>query len=354
MTLRHSRIVATAALAAVTALALAACSSGGSAEPSSSASAPAAAGTESAFPVTVEGMYGDVTVASEPQRVVTLGSREHELLYALGVAPVAIPISWQGYEYGTGPWAEADRVAAGAEPELFDATTIDAETIAAFEPDLIVGTYTNITQEEYDLLSGIAPVIVRGAQYDPWGMPLDAELTLIGEATGTSGPAQEAIAEIDDAFASARAAHPDWEGKTGVVGFYYEGNPGVYLSSDNRNQFLANLGLDVTALDEYADSSFVTISSEKLDLLDTDLVIWQSATTPDVRATIEGLPLFDSIGVTQKGGNLWIEDTVLEGAFFANSPSSILYSLDALLPGLEAALDGDPGSDVPVFSDPSA
>lgn len=351
MSLSRTRSIAGAALAAVAALALAACSSGSSEPAATSDTTATSTAAASAFPVTVKGMYGEVTIDAEPQRIVTLGSREHELLYSLGVAPVAVPISWQGYEHGTGPWAEADRVAAGAEPALFDASTVDAEVIAGFAPDLIVATYTNITQEEYTLLSGIAPVIVRGAEHDPWGMPLDAELTLIGEAVGKADVAAEKLAEIDGAFAAAREAHPDWEGKTGVVGFYYEGNPGVYLSSDNRNQFLANLGLDVTALDEYADSSFVTISAENLDLLDTDLVVWQSATTPEVRGTIEALPLFDSIGVTQKGGNLWITDTVLEGAFFANSPSSILYSLDALLPGLEAALDGDPATEVPEFSD---
>lgn len=174
---RINRGLSAVSLAAAAAFVLTACSSDSDADETASAAPTTEASTEAtasapsesaaAFPVTLDTAMGEVTIESQPQRIVTLGSHEHEYLYALGVAPVAVPVSWQGYDNGTGPWAEADRVAAGAEPEVFEpgATAYDAEAIAAFEPDLIVATYPNheMSQEEYDLLSGLAPVVTRPA-----------------------------------------------------------------------------------------------------------------------------------------------------------------------------------------------
>ncbi|MFN3866198.1 MAG: ABC transporter substrate-binding protein [Demequina sp.] len=361
-----SRRVGAAGIAAAAALLLAACSSGTSAEepaaePTGAPTDGATTGTEGtagAFPVTLDTVMGEVTVESEPQRVVTLGSHEHEYLYALGVAPVAVPVSWQGYDLGTGPWAEDDRVAAGAEPETFEpgSTTYDAEAIAAFEPDLIVATYPNhtMTQEEFDLLSGLAPVVTRpatdsdGNETSEWGVSLADELTLLAQATGTTEKAEQIITEIDAAYAEVRDAHPEWEGKSSQVGGYYEGQAFVYAAADTRNQFLANLGLNVASI-EGTDAAWLQISAEQLDVLnDLDSVVWQVATTPEAKEALEGLPLFASLTTTQTGGNIWLSDPVLEGAFFANSPSSIHYALEGFVPMLEAALDGDPATEVPA------
>ena len=346
-----------AGVAAAAALLLAACSSGTAESGATAAPSTEATSSEtaSAFPVTLDTTMGEVTIAAQPQRVVTLGSHEHEYLYALGVAPVAVPVSWQGYDNGTGPWAEADRVAAGAEPAVFEpgTTTYDAELIASFEPDLIVATYPNhtMTQEEYDLLSGIAPVVTRpatgsdGAETVEWGVSLADELTLLAQATGTTEQADQILAGIDAQFAAVREAHPEWEGMTSQVGGFYEGQAFVYAASDTRNQFLASVGLDVTAVDG-TDAAWLQISAEQLDTVlgDLDSVVWQVATTPDARTELEALPLFDALTSTETGGNVWLTDTVLEGAFFANSPSSITYAIEAFVPLLEAALDGDPAT----------
>ncbi|WP_084128984.1 ABC transporter substrate-binding protein [Demequina sp. NBRC 110055] len=364
---RISRGAAAVSMVAASALLLAACSSDAETEETTSPaaetseSATATADAEAAaFPVTLDTVMGEVTVESEPQRVVTLGSHEHEYLYALGVAPVAVPVSWQGYDNGTGPWADADREAAGATPELFEpgTTTYDAEAIAAFEPDLIVATYPNhtMTEEEYTLLSGIAPVVTRpatdseGNETAEWGVTLADELTILAEATGTTAEADQIISDIDAAYAEVRDAHPEWEGLTSQVGGFYEGQAFVYAAADTRNQFLANLGLDVASI-EGTDEAWKQISAEQLDVLgELDSVVWQVATTPDSRGELEALPLFESLNTTETGGNLWLTDPVLEGAFFANSPSSIEYSLDAFVPMLEAALDGDPATEVVPFS----
>lgn len=368
---RIHRGASVVSLAVAAALLLSACSTESESTDGTSPAATSGAETStsapsdnaSAFPVTLDTAMGDVTIDSEPQRIVTLGSHEHEYLYALGVAPVAVPVSWQGYDNGTGPWADADRIAAGAEPEVFEpgSTAYDAEAIAAFEPDLIVATYPNheMTDEEYGLLSGIAPVLTRPATDSDgnatveWGVSLNDELALLGAATGTSDKAEQISADIDARFASVREDHPEWQGKTSQVGGYYEGQAFVYAASDTRNQFLANLGLDVASIDG-TDAAWLQISAEKLDVLgDLDSVVWQVATDTSAKDSLENLPLFPSLRSTTAGGNVWLTDSVLEGAFFANSPSSIAYTLDAFVPQLTAALDGDPATEVPTFSDAS-
>ncbi|WP_062071613.1 ABC transporter substrate-binding protein [Demequina sediminicola] len=359
MSVRTMRRASTVALAAVAALTLAACSSSESSEETTE-EATAAATTEAAagFPTTITHAFGDVTIEEEPQRIVTLGSREHELLYSLGVAPYAILESWQGYEHGTGPWAEEDRVAADADPILIPQGELNLELIASYEPDLIINTYPQaaVDQATYDSLSQIAPTIVRQADYVEWGMPLDVELEMIGQAVGKSDVAEEVVSDLDAEYAAIREANPEWQDKAGIVAFYYDGNPGAYDSTDNRNQLLENLGLDTSALDDQlGDSFYIQISAENLDMFDAfDTILWQTATTGEVQSTIEGLPLFPSLSVTETGGHVWITDPTLEGAFFANSPSSIQYSLEALVPQLEAALDGDPATEVPSYSDPAS
>ncbi|WP_297084155.1 ABC transporter substrate-binding protein, partial [uncultured Demequina sp.] len=247
--------------------------------------------------------------------------------------------------------------------ELFvpGSTTYDAELIASFEPDLIVATYPNhtMTQEEYDLLTGIAPVVTRpattseGEETFEWGVSLADELTLLAQATGTTDKAEEVLADIDAMFAEVREAHPEWEGLTSQVGGFYEGQTFVYAATDTRNQFLANVGLDVASI-EGTEEGWFQISAEQLDVLgELDSIVWQVATTPDARGELEGLSLFPSLNVTEVGGNIWLSDPILEGAFFANSPSSIAYAIDAFVPMLEAALDGDPATEVVEFSSAS-
>lgn len=52
---------------------------------------------ESAFPVTIEHKFGSVTIAEEPQRVVSIGFTEQDPLLAVGVTPVAVRY-WYGDE----------------------------------------------------------------------------------------------------------------------------------------------------------------------------------------------------------------------------------------------------------------
>ena len=74
-----------AAAAAAIALSLSAC---GSAAPEAASTSPAAA--ESAFPVTVEHIYGTTEIAKKPERIATVSWVNADAVLALGVVPVGM------------------------------------------------------------------------------------------------------------------------------------------------------------------------------------------------------------------------------------------------------------------------
>ncbi|WP_291378930.1 ABC transporter substrate-binding protein [Demequina sp.] len=343
------------ALLAVAALTLAACSSSGSPEASD---APTATDSQTpvadAFPVTFEHKFGETTIESQPERIVTVGYHEQDWLYALGIAPVAVREWYGGYDYATWPWADEARQAVGAEPEVLSNAELNIEQVAGFTPDLIIATWSGITQEEYDLLSQIAPVVAQSGDYADYGMPFDEETRLIAAAVGKSEQGEEIIAANEELFAATREAHPDWEGKTAAVGFLFEGQPGAYYSHDPRPALLGRLGLDPTVVDQHGDVAtdfYLTVSPERLDILDLDTVIWLAALSPDTRAQIEAMPAYDSLGITVNGGHIWSTEGVFEGAFSFASPLSQAYVVEQLTPKLDAALDGDPATEVPAFEE---
>jgi len=341
-----------AAIVAAAVLALAGCSSTGAGPQSSTADASAPAATEGAFPVTLDNKFGTTVIESQPERVVSVGYHEQDWLYALGIAPVAVREWYAGYDYATWPWADAARDAVGAEPVVLQNAEINVEQIASLDPDLIVATWSGITQEEYDLLSQIAPVVAQSGDYADYGMPFDEETRMIAAAVGKSDEGERIIADLDAKFADVRDAHPGWTGKTAAVGFVYEGQPGAYFSHDPRPALLTKVGLDTTAIDALGDVDndfYLSVSPERLDLLDLDTVLWLTALAPDTKAQIEAMPSYPALAITAKGGHIWSDSAVFEGGFSFASPLSQVYVVDALIPQLEAALDEDPATLVPAI-----
>lgn len=122
--------------------------------------APSAA--DDAFPVTLHHIYGDTTIESQPQRVVTLGWMAPDIAIALGVVPVGAPyVSWGDDGHGYLPWmARALQKLGDARPTLLpidDGTPY--EQILALNPDVILAPVSGMEQDEYERLSAIAPTV---------------------------------------------------------------------------------------------------------------------------------------------------------------------------------------------------
>jgi iron complex transport system substrate-binding protein len=341
------------ALALLTASMLAACGDDETVGTDTSATdapvtaAPAApnAAAAGSFPVTIAHKYGRTTIDEEPQRIVSIGYGEHEGLLALGVTPIAVREWYGDFPYATWPWAQ-DELGA-ATPEVLSGESLNFEQIAALEPDLILGISSGMTDTDFDTLSSIAPTVAQPDEYIDYGTPWDVSLELTARAVGRSEVADEVIARIDQLFAEARNANPEFAGATAAVTFYFEEQPGVYASEDTRSRLLTELGFVIPEeIDAVAgDAFFVSISAEDLSLIDTDVVVWIGA-GDDFLANIIGIPTRSGTRAFAEGREVF-SDELLSGAFSHSSPLSLEYVVEALVPELAAAVDGDPATQVP-------
>jgi iron complex transport system substrate-binding protein len=303
-----------------------------------------------AFPVTIEHRYGDTVIEEQPTRIVTVGLTEQDALLALGIVPVATT-EWFGERPGAvWEWAQDELEALGAEPPavLGDATAVNVESVAAQRPDLILAIYSGLTEEEYAQLSQIAPVVAPPADTVDYGVSWDDATRTVGRAVGKAGEAEDLIDDVEEQVAAARAAHPEFTGASAVIATPYEGIF-VYGRDDTRVQFLTSLGFEMPAeFDEVLTDAFgSSLSQERADLLDVDLIVWLDPEDGDGPL---GGPLYSTFAVHTEGREVFLDsfDDPLGGATSFVTPLSIPFLLEGLVPKLAAAADGDPATTVPA------
>lgn len=270
--------------AAVTALALAL--SGCSASPTDQATDVPASGS---FPVTIEHAFGETVIDSVPERVVTWGWGSADDAIALGVVPVAIPFqSYGGDENGVLPWiAEALEVQGKELPTVLpDSEEPPYEDIAKAAPDVILAAYSGITEEQYELLSEIAPVVAYPEE--AWATDWRELITITGTALGKTSEATALLTDIDAEIADQAAAHPEFAGRSIALTSDSGGTFYVYKKEDPRAAFTLDLGfVSAPSVDELATdeaSFYYTLSYEELDRLESDVLV-NFGSTPEESET---------------------------------------------------------------------
>src|SRR5690606_21943753 len=122
------------------------------------------------YPIVIKHAFGEAVIESKPERVVTIQWANHDVVLALGVVPVGFSAANYGVQDDSGllPWTAAKLKELNAtEPNIFqDTDGLDFEAISDANPDVILAAYSGITQEDYDVLSQIAPVVAY--QSKPW------------------------------------------------------------------------------------------------------------------------------------------------------------------------------------------
>ncbi|QPC81347.1 ABC transporter substrate-binding protein [Phototrophicus methaneseepsis] len=307
---------------------------------------PIAAQEAEAFPVTIEHKFGSTTITEAPQRVVAIGYTEQDYLLALGVTPVAVRYWYGDEENAIFPWA-TDYVE-GEPPVVLNMTfgSLDYEEILSLQPDLISAVTAGISQEEYDLLSEIAPTIAQTDEYIDFGMPWQETMRIIGEAVGQPEEATAIVEEVENLFEEARAENPEFEGKTVAVAYFLEGAYGFYTAQDSRGRFFTELGFDMPEelLDVAGESFYAQISAEQVGLLDQDLIaVLNLQFIEGGQEALEADPLFGQLDAVQEDRIVYLEEQA-ENALGFSSPLSLAYALDAVLPQLEAIF-GDASED---------
>lgn len=293
-----------------------------------------------AFPVTIDHKYGTTTIAAAPQRVLSLGYSDQDPILALGVTPIAVRYWYGDKTQAAFPWAQ-DELGA-AKPEVLNMPQLSFEKIATLRPDVIIGTYSGITKEEYAKLSKIAPTVAQSGEHIDYGMPWQEVTLTIGRALGREQRAKDLVADVEARFAAVRSAHPEFAGKTvaSVTG-KYEGNYGFFASADPRARIFAALGFDLpTEFDQIAGDKFYgAVSGERLEVFDRDVVVFQQIQfLKNGRAELAGDPLVRRLDAVREGRVIYVEET-LDNALAFNSVLSLPYVLDNLVPQLAAAVE---------------
>lgn len=259
------------------ALVLTACSSNDS-------SAEAEGGDDSWTPVTIEHALGTTKIDEKPERVATVNWANHEVPLALGVVPVGMASADFGDDDDNGvlPWVEDKLEELGAEtPTLFDETDgIDFEAVADTQPDVILAGYSGLSQEDYDTLSEIAPVVAYPET--AWGTPWREMIEINSEAIGMKEEGEELVDDLDSEIDAAVAKHPAIKGKSTMFLTHVDPSDlsevNFYTTHDTRAMFFEDLGMKAPASIQKAsdetDQFSSTISAEQADVFDdVDIIV---------------------------------------------------------------------------------
>jgi iron complex transport system substrate-binding protein len=154
-----------------------------------------AAPAAQAFPVTVEGSDGPVTLESRPARIVSLSPTATETLFAIGAGDQVVAVDDQSNYPAEAPVTKLS----GYTPNL--------EAIAGYEPDLVIAAF-----DPGELVRGLRrleiPVLLQDA-----AVKVDqayAQIETLGTATGNEQRAKAVVADmrsqIGEAVGSVQAA----------------------------------------------------------------------------------------------------------------------------------------------------
>ena len=336
---RASKIAAFSAAALLT-VGLAACSS--------SAPGEATATDDDFTPITIEHALGTTTIESKPERVATVNWANQEVPLALGVVPVGMAAANFGDDDDDGllPWVKEKLDELDAEtPVLFDETDgIDFEAVADTEPDVILAAYSGLTQEDYDTLSEIAPVVAYPET--AWGTPWREMIQLNSEAIGMADEGDALIAELEDEIAETAAAYPSIAGKSAMFLTHVDtadlSEVSFYTTHDTRTMFFEDLGLEfpasVVEASASTDKFSLTQSAEQADAFnDVDIIVTYGG--DDLVAALEADPLLSQMPAVTNGAIVALPGTSPLGTAANPTPLSIGWILDDYVALISAAAD---------------
>ncbi len=297
------------------------------------------------FPITIEHAFGETTITSQPERVVTLSWANQDAILALGVVPVGVSAANFGMmsENNLHLWTEeAFNNLGETNPNVFnDETGWDYEAIAAAQPDIIIASYSGMTEEEYNLLSEIAPVIpyLETAWKTDWREQTITNATAIGMKEEGEALVEETDALISDKLAN----YPELEGKTAAFFWISQDDMSTfyaYLPSDPRASYLNDLGFatpeSILSLASSTEDFSVTISRENAELLnDVDIMVVYG--DEGLLEALKADPLMSQISAVKNDAVVLLDSTSILAAATTPSILSIPYSIDDYLSALSEA-----------------
>jgi iron complex transport system substrate-binding protein len=288
------------------------------------------------LPIEIDHAFGTTTIEEVPERVATVAWANHEVPLALGVVPVGFAAANFGDDDGNGtlPWVEEALEELGAEtPVLFDETDgIDFEAVSDTQPDVILAAYSGLTQEDYDTLSQIAPVVPFPEE--AWATSWRDEIMYNAAGMGMADEGAQLIADLETELDETVAQHPELDGATTMFLTHVDTSDlsvvNFYTANDTRAAFFDDLGLTTPAAVEEASASGEfsgQVSAEQVDQFDdVDLIVtYGDAALVD---TLEADPLLSQMPAVQNGAIVSLDGSGPLGTAANPTPLSISWVLE--------------------------
>jgi iron complex transport system substrate-binding protein len=299
------------------------------------------------FPLTIQHAFGETVIESKPERVVTISWGNQDVPLALGVVPVGVSEANYGVLDGSGmlPWtAEGFKMLGVENPLLFsDTAGLDFEAISNVEPDVILAAYSGITQEEYDLLSTIAPVVAYPKL--AWQTYWREQILLDAAGIGMKAEGEQLVTQLEQLIEDKTITYTQLEGKTAAFFYFNPSDLGkfyVYLPTDPRAAYLTDLGMafpnSVLELAKDSESFALELSAENVDVLsDVDIIIAYGNTS--LLEALQADALMGTVPAVKRGSVALIEDGTPLAASCTPSALSIPATIDEYLKLIGEAAD---------------
>jgi iron complex transport system substrate-binding protein len=337
---RTTRLLALGAASAL-ALGLTACSA-----PAGGSDDVASGGDDAFTPITIEHALGTTTIDEKPERVATVNWANQEVPLALGVVPVGMAAATFGDDDGDGilPWVSEKLDELGGDaPVLFDETDgVDFEAVADTAPDVILAAYSGLTQEDYDTLSEIAPVVAYPET--AWGTSWREMIELNSTGMGMAAEGEQLVSDLEAEIADVAAAHPALADKTAMFLTHVDttdlSEVSFYTTHDTRVQFFEDLGLQQPqSISDASDSTelfSLTQSAETADAFD-DVDIIVTYGDEELVSTLEGDPVLSQMPAVATEAVVALPSTGPIGTAANPTPLSIPWILDEYADLLDGA-----------------
>lgn len=301
----------------------------------------------SEYPIVIEHAFGETVIESKPERVATIQWANHDVALALGVVPVGFSAANYGVQDDSGllPWTAEKLEELGVDdPNIYqDTDGLDFEAISDSNPDVILAAYSGITQEDYDILSEIAPVVAY--QSSPWVSTWREQVIYNATGMGMKEEGEQLITETEKLIKDKVSEYPEIEGKTVAFANFSADDLSqihVYTAIDPRGEFLTELGMEypesVTNAITDPDSFILTLSTENADVLnDADILIGYG--DESLYQAVKQDPVLGKIPAIERGSVVFIGNNTPLAAAGNPNPLAIAYTIDEYLELIAGAIE---------------
>ncbi|WP_226036752.1 iron-siderophore ABC transporter substrate-binding protein [Aquibacillus saliphilus] len=299
------------------------------------------------YPIVIEHAFGEAVIEEKPERVATIQWANHDVALALGVVPVGFSAANYGVQDDSGllPWTAEKLEKLGVEdPNVYqDTDGLDFEAISDSNPDVILASYSGITQEDYDILSEIAPVVAY--QTSPWITTWREQVIYNSTGMGMKEEGEQLISDTENLIKEKVSEYPEIQGKTVAFANFSADDLStvhVYTPVDPRGAFLIELGMEYpeSIKNEITDpSSFsLTLSAENADILnDADILIGYG--DESLYKSVKEDPLLGKIPAIERGSVVFIGNNTPLAASGNPNPLAIAYTIDEYLELIGGAIE---------------